>query len=440
MPASTTRSSRALSVTGWSLGALASGMLLGGLGHVTGGGGFDAFARAVQPLGALWLSGLQAVVLPLIMTQMVLAVADAPADVGVARLGRRALVLLPTLLVAAGIAGAVATPSITAAVTSALRLDLTTLAVPAGSVAIPEGARADTAMRGSDWIAGLIAPNLFQAASEGRVLPVLLACLAGGAALRRVAPDRRDAVVHVVRGTHAAVLGVTGWLLQGTPIGVFAFAYAAALQTGGNPARMLGVYVVVLCVALTLGALPIYLLATLGGRVPPRTFARAVAPAQLVALGTRSSLAALPALMRGADDVLRLPPVASGVVLPLCTALLKVSSPLSSAVTLVFLAAVYDVRLDAPAIAVFLGVVTLLSIGVAGIPGGGNTFTRLPAFVAAGIPVEGVVLVELVDAIPDAFKSAFNATVNLAVATVLAPSGPRSDSGTVDVPGVEVAT
>jgi hypothetical protein len=96
-------------------------MLLGGLGHVTGGGGFDAFARFVQPLGALWLSGLQAIVLPLIMTQMVLAVADTPADVGVARLGRRALVLLPTLLVAAGVAGVVATPSITAAVTSARR-------------------------------------------------------------------------------------------------------------------------------------------------------------------------------------------------------------------------------------------------------------------------------------------------------------------------------
>jgi Na+/H+-dicarboxylate symporter len=417
-------------------------MLLGGLGHVTGGGGFDAFARFVQPLGALWLSGLQAIVLPLIMTQMVLAVADTPADVGVARLGRRALVLLPTLLVAAGVAGVVATPSITAAVTSALRLDLAALAMPAGSVAIPEAARVATAtaMRGGDWIAGLIAPNLFQAASEGRVLPVLLAFLAGGAALRRVAPDRRDAVLRVVRGGHAALLQVTGWLLRCTPIGVFAFAYAAALQTGGNPARMLGAYVLVICVALTLGALPIYLLATLGGRVPPRTFARAVAPAQLVALGTRSSLAALPALMRSADDVLRLPPVASGVVLPLCTALLKVSSPLSSAVTLVFLAAVYDVRLDTPAIGTFLGVVTLLSIGVAGIPGGGNTFTRLPVFVAAGIPVEGVVLVELVDAIPDAFKSAFNATANLAVATVLAPSGPGSDTGTVDVAGVEVAT
>ena len=56
-----------------------------------------------------------------------------------------------------------------------------------------------------------------------------------------------------------------------------------------------------------------------GARGPciDQPFARAVAPAQVVAAGTRSSIAALPAMVEGARDELKLPASATGFVLPL---------------------------------------------------------------------------------------------------------------------------
>ena len=46
----------------------------------------------------------------------------------------------------------------------------------------------------------------------------------------------------------------------------------------------------------------LYPLSAFGGRIRISDFARGVAPSQLVAVSTRSSLAALPALVEGARD------------------------------------------------------------------------------------------------------------------------------------------
>src|SRR5256886_7998013 len=66
-------------------------------------------------------------------------------------------------------------------------------------------------------------------------------------------------------------------------------------------------------------ALPIWALAA---GVPMGRFARAALPGQAVAFGTSSSLAALPALIDGAERVLRLPPAVAGFVLPLAASTL----------------------------------------------------------------------------------------------------------------------
>ena len=46
----------------------------------------------------------------------------------------------------------------------------------------------------------------------------------------------------------------------------------------------------------------------------------------------------------------------------------------------------------------------------------------LPAYIAAGIPIEGVVILEAVDAIPDMFKTVLNVTGDMSAAAILARS------------------
>ena len=61
---------------------------------------------------------------------------------------------------------------------------------------------------------------------------------------------------------------------------------------------------------------------------------------------------------------------------------------------------------------------------------------------AAGIPLEGVVILEAVDAIPDIFKTVLNVTGDMSAATILSRSERRRGAGRdlpVDAPAIEDA-
>jgi Na+/H+-dicarboxylate symporter len=83
---------------------------------------------------------------------------------------------------------------------------------------------------------------------------------------------------------------------------------------------------------------------------------------------------------------------------------------------------VYHVPLGATTVAVFLVTIILLSFGTVGLPSGILPIPTLPAYIAAGIPIEGVVILEAVDAIPDMFKTVLNVTGDMSAAAILARS------------------
>jgi Na+/H+-dicarboxylate symporter len=80
---------------------------------------------------------------------------------------------------------------------------------------------------------------------------------------------------------------------------------------------------------------------------------------------------------------------------------------------------VYGVPLSATTIATFVATVIVMSFSSAGLPGGGSAFKTLPAYVAAGLPIEGIVIAEAVETIPDIFKTVLNVTGDMSAATLL---------------------
>src|SRR5258708_27429199 len=70
-----------------------------------------------------------------------------------------------------------------------------------------------------------------------------------------------------------------------------------------------------------------YLLALTVGRVPLGRWARAVAPVQVAAFATQSSLACLPAMIERLRDDLGIPDRITGLVLPLAVALFPWTRP-----------------------------------------------------------------------------------------------------------------
>ena len=415
-----TRAVTASSLTTWSLGALALGLALGALGHGAGGRaatGFAALAALVGPLGDLWVNALQLTVLPLVVTHLLAAVVCSGDRDDMAALGGRALLLFLGMLVAAGVLAVLLVPPLaalyepTAVTLDALRATPVPDAARAAATAAPDSLGA--------FVSGLLPRNLFEAAARGELLPLLLFTIVFAAAVTRLPDAQREPLARTVAGLAAAMLQVVRWVLWLTPLGVFAFTYGLALRAGGGAAGMLGAYVAVLSVAMLVGTALLYPLTAIFGRVRVRDFARAAAPAQLVAASTRSSLAALPALVEGARERLRLPPSATGFVLPLSAALFKPNRTISSTGKLIFLAHVYGVPLGAATLVGFVATVILLSVTAVGVPGGGSAFKTMPAYLAAGIPIEGVVIAEAVETIPDVFKTLLNVTGYLSVATLL---------------------
>jgi Na+/H+-dicarboxylate symporter len=195
---------------------------------------------------------------------------------------------------------------------------------------------------------------------------------------------------------------------------------------------MLGAFIVLVSALLLLATLLLYPVTALFGRISMRTFARAVAPAQLVAVSTRSSIASLPALIEGGTEHLRLPVTATGFVLPLTVAVFKVNRTISSTAKLLFIAHLYDIPLSVQTIVAFLATVILLSFSSVGVPDGGTAFATVPAYLAAGLPLEAVIVFEATTTIPDIFKTLLNVTGDMSAAAMLS----RSRSG--EVPEAEL--
>ena len=406
------------SLTTWSLLGLAGGLALGIVGFGLASPWVGMFADTVQPLGTLWVTALQMTVLPLVVTHMLAAIVGRAGAEGVGSLGGRAIVLFVAMLVLAGIFTVALAPPLIRLYEVAPE----TVAAIQGQTSVPQSAR-DAAVAApasvGEWLAGIIPRNVFEAAVRGDILPLLLFTVVFGLAVNRLPLPRRAALADIFQSLAQAMLTVVRWILWGTPIGVFALTLALAMETGAEAVGLLGMFVLVSSGLMLLFTAVLYPFSAILGRVPVAAFARAVAPAQLVAVSTRSSIASLPALIEGARDALRLPDQATGFVLPLCVSAFKVNRTISSPVKLLFLAHIYGIQLGAAELAGFLITVIILSFSAVGVPGGGGAFRTLPAYLAAGIPIEGVVLMEAVDTIPDIFKTLVNVTGDMSVATLL---------------------
>jgi proton glutamate symport protein len=392
------------------------GLLLGALGHASRSPLLGKLGDAVKPVGDLWISALLMTVLPLVISQVLAAITGGRRGESMAALGVRAVVLYLVMLAAAAAFTLVLAPPIIAQ----YRTDTASLASLRPETPPPDAA-AQTAGAGSfgKWVGGLIPRNIFESAARGDILALLLFSVLFGTAAARLPEEYRAPLARLFQGLASAMLICVHWILLVTPAGVFALSYVLALRTGSEAAGMLTVYIAIVCGLLLLFTLLLYPMTAVLGRTTIRTFARAVAPAQLVAVSTRSSVAALPALVEGGRTHLRLPAPFTGFVLPLSVSLFKVNRTLSSLVKLFFLAHVYGVALRPGAIATFLAIETILSFGTAGVPLGGMSLKGLPAYLAAGVPLEGVMILEAVETIPDIFKTLLNVTGQMSAVTLL---------------------
>src|SRR5207237_6839966 len=145
--------------------------------------------------------------------------------------------------------------------------------------------------------------------------------------------------------------------------------------------------------------------------------ARAALEPQLIARGSSSSLATLPAMVTAAEGPMGLSTEITGFVLPLAVSTFKIAGPLAWTTGALFVGWFYGVPLHARELATIAFAAVFLAFAAPGVPRG--AFIMLtPLFLAIGLPAEGIGILIAVDALPDTFATALNVTGDLAAAAL----------------------
>jgi proton glutamate symport protein len=193
------------------------------------------------------------------------------------------------------------------------------------------------------------------------------------------------------------------------------------LQGGPAPAGAIVQYLLLECAVGGAIILALYPLVALFGRISPLHFARAVAPPQIVAASTQSSLATLPAMIAAAEGPLGVPPRVAGVTLPIAVSIFKVTSATMNLAVVLFTAHVLGVPLSAGTLIAGLVVALLVSFGVAGLPGTSSFFASIvPISLAMGVPTSLLAILIAVEVIPDLFRTVGNVTADVALTRIVA--------------------
>lgn len=396
---------------------------------------FRGIVAWIEPLGSLFINAIRMTVIPLVVASLIVGVAGAPDARAIGRVGWRALVVFIALVFIGAVFGAIVAEPI-----------LRWMIDPASTAAVRSGASelAGAAQEGAtrlptfaQWLVDLVPANPIRAAADGAMLPLIVFSLVFGVALLKLDVARRASVTTFFEGVADAMLVLVRWVLALAPIGVFALAVPLAARMGLSAAGALAGFIILVCATcVAYMALILYPAASTIGRATLGMFARAITPAQAVAFSSRSSLAALPAMIEAAETKLHFPPEISRFLLPLSASAFRAGSGVGLTVSVLFVARLYGVELDIAQIATVIVTVVLTSFSVPGIPNG-SIIAMVPVLQAANIPVAGIGILLSIDTIPDMFRTMTNVTGHMTAASILARSTapvPEVSPGAATVP------
>ncbi|WP_246263273.1 dicarboxylate/amino acid:cation symporter [Caulobacter soli] len=388
---------------------LAVGLLAGAALSGRSSSALDLLSAIAAPVGQLWLDALTMTVVPLVFGLLVTGVGSATSSAKAGGVAARAMLWFVILLVAACALSAVLTTTI-----------LAWTPIPAGSLALraPNSGPPVLAATGA-WFSGIIPANPVKAAAEMSMAPLVVFALFFGFAASRIEAHLRALLTTFFEAVVATMLLIVHWVLLAGPIGVMALGFGVGAKMGLGAAGTLVHYVLVVaaaCLAVTLSA---YALSALIGRISPLAFAKAALPVQVVALGTQSSLACLPAMIT-ATGALRTSPGAAEVVLPLSVSIFRAASAAANIAVAVYLAHLHGVVLSPATLMIGVLVAAAVSLAAVGLPAQVSFFATVgPVCLAMGVPLDALPVLLAVETIPDVFRTLGNVTTDLAVARIV---------------------
>ncbi len=222
-----------------------------------------------------------------------------------------------------------------------------------------------------DNLVSWVPENPIRAMTEGHMLQIIVFAIIVGLGLLAMGSKARN-LARLLGEAADLMITITEFVMKTAPYGILALVANMVASLGTEMLAEVVRFLAAEYIAMLILLVVFYPLLLRGfGKLNPWRFYRNVAPAMLVAGSTTSSSATLPISMAVAEDNLGIPEKVWGFTLPLGATVNMDGMASSIGVIAVFAAYLYGVPLTAALLLqiVFLGVA--LSIGTAGVKGGG---------------------------------------------------------------------
>ncbi|HWN70956.1 MAG TPA: dicarboxylate/amino acid:cation symporter [Haliangium sp.] len=393
-------------------------------------------------IGDLFMSALQMLVVPLVMSAIVSSMASLGRMQGFARLGGKTLLFYMGTGLIAILTGLALVNVIAPGQGSGL-----TAAEVAAAVSTEGSAEASrmaeltekTQGHGVASVLGvfraLIPDNVVEAMAGAQMLGLITFSLLFGVFVTRLEGKHREVMLAFWEGLYQVMIAMTFLVLRFLPLGVACLIARTAAETfaSGNALErltQLGLFALTTIAALALHALvTLPLVLMLIARVNPLRHYRAMLPALLTAFSTTSSAATLPMTIQCVEQRAGVSRRVSSFVLPLGASVNTDGTALYECVAVMFLAQLSGISLDFGTQLLIVLLALLTSIGVAGIPAASLVAIvvilqavnhNLPA--GQAIPVEALAIILVFDRLLDMCRTMVNVLGDSAAAVVVACS------------------
>lgn len=386
-----------------------------------------------QPVGSIFLSLLFMMVLPLMLTALILGVAELSDVASLGRLGGRLLKYILFVTLIAVVIGLTLVNVIQPGVGldgPQMLASLTNAEDAARAQAI---AQAGGGISPMDVLLSIVPKNVVAAMADDKAkLAVMFFALAIGVGLVLTPSPATRHFKQTVQGLFEITMTLIGGFIKLAPYAVFALIYALCAKLGVDPLLSLLKFVITVVLGLAIHlfvVLPIWV--KWKGGMSPREFFRGAQEAIVTAFATASSSATLPVSLRVAEQKLKVPPRIARFTVTIGCSASHHGTSLFEGVTVLFLAQAFGVDLDLSQQLLVVGLCILGGIGTASVPAGSLPVIAM-ILMTVGIPAEGLAIILGVDRFLDMCRTTLNVTGDLAMAVVMGKQAGGDPA--VDVP------
>jgi len=364
--------------------------------------------------GRLFLTLIQMVVVPLVLTSIILGIASGGSSDFLRRIGARIAPYFVATTIVAVVIGASLVLWIqpgqyveqAVVVTSHTAQELPIIGGPQQQAPLPER------------IVAIVPANPTSAILQRSMFQIVVFAILMAIALVSIKPDRAKPLLDICVSLQDVSMKVVSWAMALAPAAVFGLLAQISVQAGLDALLGMSAYVGTVILGLLL-LLIFYLVvvAVIAGR-NPFVFLGNIRVVQLLAFSTSSSAAVMPLSMKTAQEKLGVSKSVSQFVIPLGATVNMDGTALYQVIAAVFLTQVYGIDLTLAQLTLLAATTVGASIGSPSTPGVGIVI--LATIVQGiGVPPEGIALILGVDRILDMTRTAVNVSGDLTASVVM---------------------